>query len=109
MPAHRVTLRSYSCRVTEPLPLTRSAPLQGRDLRHACPVVLARSRPLTITELLAELSAAGFTVAGDDPRKVLSDRLRYEVGRRRIRKGGRGCFGLADAAALGPGVRTSNG
>ena len=80
--------------MTEPLPLDRSQPLRGRDLRHACLVVLARSPALTITELQMELAAAGFTVAGDDPHKVLSDRLRYEVGRGRIRRVGWGRYAI---------------
>jgi hypothetical protein len=84
--------------MTEPLPLDRTSPLRGRDLRHACLVVLARSRPLTLTELLAVLTEAGFTVAGEDPRKVLSDRLRYEERRGRVRRVSRGRYGIGRVA-----------
>jgi hypothetical protein len=84
--------------MTEPLPLDRTYPLRGRDLRHACLVVLARSRPLTITELLAVLTDAGFAVAGDDPHKVLSDRLRYELRRGRVRRVSRGRYGIGRVA-----------
>ena len=97
----RVTADPYEEPVTEPLPLDRSQPLRGRDLRHACLVVLARSPALTIAELQRELAAAGFTVAGDDPHKVLSDRLRYEVGRGRIRRVGWGRYATAESLRLG--------
>ena len=36
----------YEETVTEPLPLDRSQPLRGRDLRHACLVVLSRSQAI---------------------------------------------------------------
>jgi hypothetical protein len=84
--------------MVEPLPLNRSEPLRGRDLRHACLVVLARSPSCTIGELLAEIEAAGFTVGGDDPRKELSDRLRHEVARGRVRRVGWGRYGIGRLA-----------
>ena len=91
-------MHRYPFGMTEPLPLDRTFPLRGRDLRHAFLVVLARSRPLTITELLAVLTDAGFSVAGEDPHKVLSDRLRYEQKRGRIRRVSRGRYAIGKVA-----------
>ena len=97
-PASGVTADPYDERVTEPLPLDRSQPLRGRDLRHACLVVLARSPALTIAQLHRELTAAGFTVAGADPHKELSDRLRHEVRRGRARRVGWGRYAIGRVA-----------
>ena len=84
--------------MTEPLPLDRTDPLWGRDLRHAVLAVLARAPAMTIADLLAVFERAGFTVAGADPHKVLSDALRYEARRGRVRRITRGRYAIGSVA-----------
>jgi hypothetical protein len=80
--------------VTEPDPLDRSRPLWGRDLRHAALVILDERGTVSVGELLATLTSAGFEVAGVCPRKVLSDALRHEVHRGRARRVGWGRYAV---------------
>ncbi|MHB1138892.1 MAG: hypothetical protein ACYC2O_08035 [Microthrixaceae bacterium] len=65
--------------------------LRRRNLRYSLLTLLHRAgAPRTITELLAELERLGLRVGGRDPRKVVSDALRYEqrIGRAsRVRRG----------------------
>jgi hypothetical protein len=71
----------------EPPPLDRSHPLHSRDLRQAALAVLVRAGVSSISEILEALSAAGFTVAGASPNKVLADALGHEVRLGRVRRG----------------------
>jgi len=63
----------------EPVPLDRSVPLAGLDLRHAAITVLQRWGPASIAEILTSLTSAGFTVAGEQPNKTVADALRWET------------------------------
>lgn len=49
---------------------------------------------MTVAELVAELRRWGFTVAGR-PSKTVSDTLRWEMGRDRVRRHGRGRYAPA--------------
>lgn len=65
--------------------------LRGIDLRYALTRILSLSGPLTVAELVDELHYWGFTVAGR-PSKTVSDTLRWEVRRDRVRCGDRGRY-----------------
>lgn len=66
-------------------------PLRGTDLRYVLTRILQVSGPLTLAELVAELHRWGFTVAGR-PSKTVSDALRWERRRDRVRRRGRGRY-----------------
>ena len=67
--------------------------LRGANLRYSALTLLARAgRPCSIGELLEELGRRGLVVGGRDPRKTLSDVLRYELGLGRVERVGRGRF-----------------
>ena len=72
---------------------TPNAPLRlrGTDLRYALTRVLQLSGPLTVAEIVAELNRWGFAVAGR-PSKTVSDTLRWEMRRDRVRRHGRGLY-----------------
>jgi hypothetical protein len=67
--------------------------LAGLDLRSALVVLLLdRGRPMPLAEMDARLRRAGFVLAGR-PGKAVSDALRWEVARGRVRRLGRGIYG----------------
>ncbi|HUP86706.1 MAG TPA: hypothetical protein VM143_13665 [Acidimicrobiales bacterium] len=75
-------------------PTTELAPrLAGLDLRSALVfLLLDRGRPIPLAELDARIRRAGFDVEGR-PGKAVSDALRWEVARGRVRRLGRGIYG----------------
>lgn len=68
--------------------------LVGRHVREgALGVLVGAGRPLSIDEILARLHARGVRVAGDQ-RKALSDAMRYQARKGRVRRAGRGSYVL---------------
>jgi hypothetical protein len=66
--------------------------LRGIELRYVLTMHLARHGRSTIRELVDALAFHGF--AADDPaNKSVSDALRWERGRGRVRRHGRGVYG----------------
>ncbi len=65
--------------------------LRGTDLRYALTRILSICGPLTVAELVDELHYWGFTVAGR-PSKTVSDTLRWEMRRERVRRSDRGRY-----------------
>jgi hypothetical protein len=72
----------------EPAPLLL---LRSTDLRYALTRILQVRGPMTVAELVIELHRWGFTVAGR-PSKTVSDTLRWEMRRDRVRRRGRGRY-----------------
>jgi len=70
--------------------------LRGTDLRYVLTRLLQVLGPLTVTELCAELENWGFAVEGR-PTKVVSDALRWEMRRDRVRRRGHGLYGAGSA------------
>ncbi|WP_297729103.1 hypothetical protein [Mycobacterium sp.] len=66
--------------------------LQGIELRYVLTMHLAHNGPATIAEMVDALNAQGFCVPGRAS-KVISDALRWEMGRDRVRRVGRGRYG----------------
>jgi hypothetical protein len=66
--------------------------LQGIELRYVLTMQLAVHGPATITELIDALAWHGFHVRGRAS-KAISDALRWEIGRGRVRRLGRGLYG----------------
>jgi hypothetical protein len=66
--------------------------LHGIELRYVLAMQLAVHGPATIGELIDALTWHGFCVRGR-PSKVISDALRWEIERRRVRRLGRGRYG----------------
>jgi hypothetical protein len=66
--------------------------LQGIELRYALTMHLAHNGPATIAAMIDALDAQGFCVPGRAS-KVISDALRWEMGRDRVRRLGRGRYG----------------
>ena len=73
--------------------------LRGTDLRYMLTRLLQLNGPATVAELIVMLNAEGFTVAGR-PSKTVSDTLRWEMGRGRVWRIGRGRY-LADDVPRG--------
>jgi len=70
----------------------RDGHLTGPQLRYALIVLLVEARrEVTTSELVAGLDANGFRVRGR-PSKAVSDALRWEVRRGRVRRCGRGVY-----------------
>jgi hypothetical protein len=67
-------------------------PLKGIELRYLLAMQLAAHGPATVTEMIAALDRHGFCVRGR-PSKAVSDALRWEVGRGRVRRLGRARYG----------------
>lgn len=71
-------------------------PISGLRLRRAVlGILLAARRPLTITEVIAELHAAGFTTWSLGPRppqQVIADMLAYQVRAGRVRRTARATY-----------------
>ncbi|SBS75348.1 conserved hypothetical protein [uncultured Mycobacterium sp.] len=70
--------------------------LRGTNLRYVLTRYLQLNGPASVADLVVALDDWGFTVAGR-PSKAISDALRWEIGRDRVRRRGRGRY----AATLG--------
>jgi len=68
--------------------------IRGTELRYVIVDHLFRHGPKTILEIIDELDSHGFEVRGSAG-KTISDALRWEVGRGRLRRLRRGYFGSA--------------
>jgi hypothetical protein len=66
--------------------------LRGIELRYALTEFLTQHGPTTITGLIDGLTWQGFVIHGDTPKSV-SDGLRWERRRGRVRRLGRGLYG----------------
>ena len=66
--------------------------LQGIELRYVLTMHLAHNGPATIGEMIEALTGQGFEVRGRAS-KVVSDAMRWEIGRDRARRVGRGRYG----------------
>ncbi|OBK53408.1 hypothetical protein [Mycobacterium kubicae] len=69
--------------------------LHGTELRYVLTMHLAVHGPASIAELIDVLTWHGFGVEGR-PSKAVSDALRWEIGRGRVRRLRRGRYGPAD-------------
>jgi hypothetical protein len=69
-----------------------SMTLTGIELRYVLTRALALSGPMTVAELVKELDRQGFTVKGR-PTKAVSDALRWERQRGRVRRLAHGLYG----------------
>ncbi|MDG4667416.1 hypothetical protein [Mycobacterium sp. 236(2023)] len=69
--------------------------LRGTDLRYVIVDHLFRHGPKTIPDIIEDLRYHGFEIAGR-PSKSISDALRWEVRRGRLRHLRRGRYGPAD-------------
>lgn len=65
--------------------------LRGTELRYVLTRLIQLLGPVTIPQLLAQLGEWGFTVEGR-PSKTVSDALRWEIGRGRVYRCGRGTY-----------------
>lgn len=71
---------------------TREQRLTGRVLRYQLTLILhGAGRPLTVKELIEALEIVGHPIGGRAS-KTVSDALRQEVRRGRVRRGGRGTY-----------------
>lgn len=68
--------------------------LHGIELRYVLTLHLVQHGPATVTELIDLLGWHGFCVRGR-PSKAVSDALRWEIGRGRVRRLRRGLYGPA--------------
>jgi len=66
--------------------------LRGIELRYVLTWYLSHHGPATVGELVAALGEHGFACRGR-PSKAISDALRWEMGRDRVRRIGRGVYG----------------
>jgi hypothetical protein len=66
--------------------------LHGIELRYVLTMHLAHNGLATIAEMMDALNAQGFCVSGRAS-KAISDALRWEMGRERVRRLGRGLYG----------------
>lgn len=66
--------------------------LEGIELRYVLTMHLAHNGRATIAEMMESLERQGFCVPGRAS-KVISDALRWEVGRDRARRLGRALYG----------------
>jgi hypothetical protein len=79
--------------MTDPRLATSGPFVSGRGLRYLLSVVLHDvGRPMTLAELVDAVEAAGLAISGR-PGKTVSDALRWEVRRGRVRRWGRGRYG----------------
>ena len=72
--------------------MTRTLLLHGTELRYTLVMYLHVHGHATLAELVAILDYWGFAVDGR-PSKTISDALRWEVARGRVRRFGRGVYG----------------
>lgn len=74
---------------------TRDQKTIGRELRYRLTLILLEApRPLTVAQLLADLDRQGHAVPGR-PSKTLSDALRWEIRRGRVRRTARATYEVA--------------
>lgn len=66
--------------------------LRSTDLRYTLTRILQVLGPMTVSDLCDQLADWNFGVEGR-PTKVVSDALRWEMRRDRVRRRGRGCYG----------------
>lgn len=66
--------------------------LHGIELRYVLTWHLAHNGPATIAEMIDALNRQGFRIRGRAS-KAISDALRWETGRDRVRRIGRGRYG----------------
>jgi hypothetical protein len=66
--------------------------LQGIELRYVLTMYLAHNGPATVAEMSDALGEQGFRPRGRAS-KAISDALRWEIGRDRVRRLGRGLYG----------------
>jgi len=66
--------------------------IHGIELRYVLTWYLSHHGPATVGELFDALSDHGFGFRGR-PSKAISDALRWEMGRDRVRRIGRGVYG----------------
>ena len=66
--------------------------LRGIELRYVLTMHLAHNGPATIAEMMEALKSQGFCIPGRTS-KVISDALRWEMGRDRVRRLGRALYG----------------
>ena len=64
----------------------------GRELRYLLTLHLLAAGPLTVAELVQRIEADGLELFGR-PGNVVSDALRWEIGRRGVVRLGRGRYG----------------
>jgi len=69
-------------------------PLRGIELRYVVALHLWQHGPATVAELIDALDRRGFCVCGR-PSKAVSDALRWEIARGRVRRLRRGLYGPA--------------
>jgi len=69
-----------------------SMTLTGIELRYVLTRALAVRERMTVAELVGELDRQGFAVKGR-PTKTVSDALRWEMRRGRVRRHGHGLYG----------------
>jgi hypothetical protein len=72
--------------------MTHSRLLHGTELRYVLTTNLAVHGPATVAAMIELLEYQGFSVAGRAS-KAVSDALRWEVGRDRVRRLRRGFYG----------------
>ena len=65
--------------------------VSGRDLRCLLTLALQHHGPLTVARLVEVVEQQGFAIAGR-PSKAVSDALRWEIGRGRVVRLGRGRY-----------------
>jgi hypothetical protein len=70
----------------------RGIELRGIELRYVLTWYLSHHGRATVSELVEALGRYGFAVRGR-PSKSVSDALRWEMGRDRVRRIGRGVYG----------------
>jgi hypothetical protein len=68
--------------------------LRGIELRYVLTMQLSQNGPATVVELIDELDRHGFCTRGRPP-KAVSDALRWEIARGRVRRLGRGVYAVA--------------
>jgi hypothetical protein len=68
--------------------------LHGIELRYVLTMHLMQNGPATIAELIDALNRHGFCVRGRTS-KAVSDALRWEIGRHRVRRLSRGVYAAA--------------
>jgi hypothetical protein len=72
--------------------MNQSHRLGGIELRYVLTMQLLHEGPATVAEMIEALRRQGFCFRGR-PSKAVSDALRWEMGRGRVRRLGRGRYG----------------
>nr|WP_319436585.1 hypothetical protein [Mycobacterium sp. RTGN5] len=71
--------------------MSHSLVLRGTELRYVLTRYLQLNGPTTVAALIRAIDGWGFAVVGR-PSKTISDALRWEIGRDRVRRRGRGRY-----------------